>query len=59
MAGAAILGNGFAARRGMLLVMAAEAAVKIRVPQVIGISPPCHLHGRKHVVLEHSEHGLA
>src|SRR5579859_3907560 len=58
MAGGTVLGNGFALAAGVLLVMAAEATIKIHMPDVVRVGAPCDLHRRKNITLKNCEQFL-
>src|SRR5262250_2226746 len=55
MAYGAVLGDGLAFGAGVLFVVATETAVKIHVPDVVGIGTPGDLHRGKNVALKDGE----
>ncbi len=50
MAGGAVLGDAGSVFRGVVAVVAAEAAGIVHVADVVGMSSPGHLHVREHVL---------
>ena len=59
MAGGTIVGDGLAIGTGMAAVMAAEAARRIVVPEIIRVNAPGHTHVRENVAQIDIRHFLA
>ena len=59
MTGAAILSNRIAILGGVRAVMTSEAARKIHMPEVIGISSPGNLQIREDIAIVDSQNGIS